>query len=119
MSDGERAELYNELKFRSRHTAHEELVKMKNAQDSMDFSGMQISGLVRRNTLMELQMDKPENSAKQSSSAYSSIAQDQGRKYILVKNEDPNTGLGFILKSHSEAMSHNKPKEAEVLHPPR
>ncbi|ORY95368.1 hypothetical protein BCR43DRAFT_492882 [Syncephalastrum racemosum] len=93
-------EIVQDLKLKSRQTSWARLEEMvRQSRTALDFSKQQIKLLVHRNDMTQrmMQINERDPAADATTALPTRIAGQRGREYILTKNEDVSSGLGWKL----------------------
>lgn len=91
-------EILSDIRLRSRVTSYERVQEMvRKSETAMDFSRLQVEGVIRRNTVTHklLNVNQAISKIEEATVARPGrIASQRNRQYILVKNEDGGWALG-------------------------
>ncbi|KAF9359146.1 DNA repair protein rad2 [Mortierella sp. NVP85] len=102
-------EILQDIRLRSRVTSYERVQEMvRNSNTPMDFSMLQIQGVIRRNNVTHKLLTVNQAVSKMDQVAKPGrIASQRNRQYILVQNEDGGWALGG--RKPTTGMSADKP----------
>ena len=105
-------EIVGDLRLKSRQTSYKRLRTMvQKSKTPLDFSKAQIVGLKQRNTLTQQLLETTGIIGQAHIAIPTRVAQERGRKYLLVKN--PDHEIGFVLAAAREVGSSAKPIEID------
>src|SRR4051794_18872942 len=107
-------EIITDLKLKSRQTSWDRLQEMvQRAPTSFDFSKLQIKNLMHRNEMTQRLFEVTGIVSKATGTGYGvspiRIAGERDREYVLVKNDDPDSGLGWNLPKAKRIGSKARP----------
>ncbi|RUS22293.1 hypothetical protein BC937DRAFT_89766 [Endogone sp. FLAS-F59071] len=107
-------EIITDLKLKSRQTSWDRLQEMvRRAPSSFDFSKLQIEHLMHRNDMTQRLFEVTGIVSKATGTGYGvapvRIAGERDREYVLVKNDDPDSGLGWSLPKAKRIGSKARP----------
>ncbi|KAF9287034.1 DNA repair protein rad2 [Mortierella alpina] len=102
-------EILHDIRLRSRVTSYERVQEMvRLAETPMDFSKLQVQGVIRRNTVTHKLLSVNQTVSKaETATKPGRIASQRNRQYILIRNEDGGWVLGG--KKPTSGVTADKP----------
>ncbi|KAF9567091.1 DNA repair protein rad2 [Mortierella alpina] len=106
-------EILHDIRLRSRVTSHERVQEMVRLSETpMDFSKLQVQGVIRRNTVTHKLLSVNQTVSKaEAATKPGRIASQRNRQYILVRNEEGGWVLGG--KKPTSGVTADKPVQLD------